>query len=509
MLVAALGVSVASYGGGASIGEGGAIGETSIAYGVNPIAYHNDFWLEGPDFEQPEPIGAGQPRASNRDDELAALTARLAELELKYTELESMQSDFASNIEGLTRPLSNGTTLRTLGRMHVDYWGFPASSPGINGFETGDNNLSPQDEIGFRRLRFGIRGTIWKTMVYEVDLEFADANNAEFRDAYFGFDEVPWLQKVLIGNQKRPYGLDYLNSSNYNVFMERPFAIEAFNRDVRRAGIQSWNFSDDLAWNWRYGFFNQGQIQGTGIYVSDHWQGQVAGRLANTIWYDECSDGRGYAHWAIAGTWANTDGNANSLNYAASGLNTARFATRPEARSFSLWLDTGLIEGADNYTLLGLENVVNVGAWQWVGEYQHVWLQRDDASELEFSGGYFYLSYFLTGEHIPWHRETGTIDRVIPFENFFLVDTCGDGVRGGWGAWQIAARFSAVDLSDNDIQGGIGRSFTAALNWHWNPWARMQVNYLYGDIYDNAFNAVGGIDFGNYQIVGARFMVDF
>jgi phosphate-selective porin OprO/OprP len=112
---------------------------------------------------------------------------------------------------------------------------------------------------------------------------------------------------------------------------------------------------------------------------------------------------------------------------------------------------------------------------------------------------------------MPWDRESGTLDRIKPFENFFLVDTCNDGVRGGWGAWQIAARYSKGDLSDDDIQGGIGESVTFGLNWYWNPYARMQFNYIYGKIYDNALNAdpVVSVDFGNYQILGARFMVDF
>ncbi|HEY3392145.1 MAG TPA: porin, partial [Lacipirellulaceae bacterium] len=84
-----------------------------------------------------------------------------------------------------------------------------------------------------------------------------------------------------------------------------------------------------------------------------------------------------------------------------------------------------------------------------------------------------------------------------------------DGVRSGCGAWQVAARWSYGDLADDDILGGVGESFTFGLNWLWNPWARMQFNYIYGDIHDNALNAAGGVDFGHYHILGTRFMVDF
>src|SRR5690606_20025708 len=102
---------------------------------------------------------------------------------------------------------------------------------------------------------------------------------------------------------------DHLNSSRYNVFMERPFAIEAFSVDSRRFGVAARGFSEDLAWNWRYGAYNLTDISSVGHYASNHWQGQIAGRIANTMWYDDLSDGRGYAHVGLAGTWAAPDGN--------------------------------------------------------------------------------------------------------------------------------------------------------------------------------------------------------
>jgi len=99
------------------------------------------------------------------------------------------------------------------------------------------------------------------------------------------------------------------------------------------------------------------------------------------------------------------------------------------------------------------------------------------------------------------------LGRIKPLENFFLVDTCDDGVRGGWGAWQIAYRWSYADLSDDDIRGGVGQSHTLGLNWYWNPYARVQFNAIYGEIDERG--PIAGQTFGNYTILGARFMVDF
>jgi phosphate-selective porin OprO and OprP len=155
--------------------------------------------------------------------------------------------------------------------------------------------------------------------------------------------------------------------------------------------------------------------------------------------------------------------------------------------------------------MIGLEHVLNVGALQITGEYQNLFLQRDSGagSDLHFHGGYVQAAYFLTGEHIPWERDTGTLGRVKPFENFFLVDRCGGGTGAGWGAWQVAARYSYADFVDDNVAGGIGESFTLGLNWHWNDNTRLQFNYLMGDIKNSSGNS------GSYDIIGARFMIDF
>jgi phosphate-selective porin OprO/OprP len=445
------------------------------------------------------------------DDPIAQ---RMDALEQNYTRLSddyrSLQNDYDDLKSSMTRfvhPGHGDATMKVGGRIHLDYWAFPASSPGIDEIATAGLGDSPQDRIGFRRARFGVKGELLKTMQYKIEMEFAAGIRTEFRDLYIGMKDLPILRTLLVGNQKRPYGLDHLNSSRFNVFMERPFIIEAFNQDSRRLGIASYGVSENEAWNWRYGVYNMRLVQDEGRYTSDHYQLEFAGRLANTLWYDESSDGRGYAHWGLSGTYASPDGSAPPLPL--QGGNEAEFRTRPEARTRLRWLNTGPIAGADHYGLLGAESVLNLGPLQLVGEYQNVWLGRDPGSgrDLHFHGGYVYVSYFLTGEHMPWDRKSGTLARIIPFENFFLVDTCCDGVSKGRGAWQIAARWSYANLTDDNIDGGVGQSGTLGLNWYLNAYTRMQFNYIYGDIHQHI--PVDGFTSGVYQIAGMRFMVDF
>lgn len=389
---------------------------------------------------------------------------------------------------------SSRATMKVFGRIHIDSWSFLTADPAINVFETGDPDLDPQNNIQFRRARLGVSGDIQDSMQYKIELDFGKTDSLTFKDLYFGFDQVPGAQTILIGNQKRPYGLDHLNSSRYNVFIERPFVVEALNQDARRLGIVAYGTDDEQDWNWRYGLYNLTDWSKVGQYVGDTVQPELAGRIANTAYWE--NDGRSYAHWAVSGSAAFPDGNPRT----GEASNEARFRTRPEARSLARWINTDRIDGASHYQLVGLEGVWNEGPLQLTGEYMNTWVGRDGGSDLSFNGGYLYLSYFLTGEYMPWSRKSGTLGRPKPSNN----------LGSSSGAWQVGLRYSFADFTDDDILGGVGESLTFGLNWYWNPNASLQLNYIRGDISERSVDS-GGSTFteGDYEIVGLRMRVDF
>ena len=175
-------------------------------------------------------------------------------------------------------------------------------------------------------------------------------------------------------------------------------------------------------------------------------------------------------------------------------------------------LDTGEIAGAEWYEVLGLETMLNVGAFHLCGEYMCNWVQRDGTTagtgpDLFFHGAYVQAAYMLTGEHVPYRRSRSTIGRIKPFENFFLVDRCSGGTGTGWGAWQVAARFSHLDLTDEDIRGGVEDNLTLALVWYLNSHASMQFNAIFGDIEQH--EPVNGFTDGHFTALGTRLRIDF
>ncbi|WDQ16195.1 OprO/OprP family phosphate-selective porin [Rhodopirellula sp. P2] len=454
------------------------------------------------------------------EDRLEAFASRLDALDT----LDEEWTDYQDELAAEAKAKKKKSTLKIGGRVHIDHWSFSNTDAGINQIESGriggvagDPNQSPENITGFRRLRLELSGEVPQNMRYRLQVDFNNPQTPEIKDAYIGWSNLPSNQVLLLGNQKRPLGLDHLNSSRFNVFAERPLAVEAFNEDARRFGLTMYGHNNEESIGWAYGIYNLENINTDGRFIGDSAQAGGYSRLWGSPWYDDTSGGRGYWHWGLAGAVAKPDGDAGAND---TNSNEGRFRTRPLARSSQRWLNTGRIDGADWYQNIGFENILNLGSLQITGEYIMTPMQVEDPAagvddNLFFHGGYIYASYFLTGEHMPYNRSTGTLSRVTPHENFFLVDRC-NGCRGnGWGAWQVAFRYDHLDLTDGGVNGGVGNLYTAGLNWHWTPYSKVQNNLVWGEISESGLAANGNnsldapVEAGNFLIFGTRFMVDF
>ncbi|MGI9592632.1 MAG: porin [Myxococcota bacterium] len=134
-------------------------------------------------------------------------------------------------------------------------------------------------------------------------------------------------------------------------------------------------------------------------------------------------------------------------------------------------------------------------------EYTNSWVQGARGQrDLHFWGLYAYASYFLTGEHRPYELGKGRFGRLKPKKNF-------NPFKGGWGAWEIAARYSYLDLDDRNIRGGTLWDVTAALNWYLYPNFRWMLNYVHGDVRRRITR--GQSIRGAADIVQTRFAMDF
>ena len=177
------------------------------------------------------------------------------ELLSRVDDLESSWDEYQEELDDEAAEKKKKSSWKLSGRVHLDNWNFTNTDPGTNFLDTGDPLDDPEDRWDFRRIRIELSGNVPNNMVFRTQIDFNNPSLPELKDAYLGFSNLPHNQLLLIGNQKRPIGLDHLNSSRYNMFIERPLAVETFNEDARRLGVCMYGYTDDEMFNWRYGAF--------------------------------------------------------------------------------------------------------------------------------------------------------------------------------------------------------------------------------------------------------------
>jgi phosphate-selective porin OprO/OprP len=175
-----------------------------------------------------------------------------------------------------------------------------------------------------------------------------------------------------------------------------------------------------------------------------------------------------------------------AYNFADPSSNAIQYATGPEffvgqtgvaalspplvGSAMPAFVNTGAI-AANNYNLFGGEFAARAGSFYTQAEVLVTAVDRIGGGTAVFPGVYVHAGYFLTGEVRPYDRKAGVLGRVSPLEPFSR--------SGGRGAWEVAARWSMLDLNDAGIRGGRLNDITLGLNWYLNTYVKFQLNYIH------------------------------
>jgi len=375
---------------------------------------------------------------------------------------------------------------------------------------TAVGGIGPQpDSLDIRRARLRVDGTMYETVDWCVEYEFANfvsipspnvqapaSTNPAFTEVDITWTQIPVLGNFRAGNFKEPIGFEHLESDSYLPLMERSylqdFVFGPFNGGYT-PGLAFFNWTESQHNTWAVGLFGNNS-DNFGFSLGNDYA--VTGRLTWAPVYDEPSDGRYVFHMGVAGSARGAD------------ENIVRLRTRGDIRSGPpgvlnpIYADTKNMP-ADVQDIIAGETALVYGPFSVVGEYVGTWVDRLDGTTPFFQGGYIQCGYFLTGEHEVYDRHRGTFDRITPYENAFCVRTC-DGHCKGWGAWQVVVRYNTIDLNSLDINGGSLDSFTLGVNWFWNANARMQLNYDF-----TSRGPVNQVAHGDINALGIRFGYDF
>jgi phosphate-selective porin OprO/OprP len=333
------------------------------------------------------------------------------------------------------------------------------------GWSTDDDRQSRQnlgnqrDWFEFRRARLYTQGDVYGNIKYKLQLDFADGSLST-KDAYIailtkghkGLEDV--IDQVKFGHFKEPFSLEELTSSKYMTFIERatPVGLFAPSRNPGAAISKYWS---DFQAGYAVGLFKSAD-DGEAAYDDGY---AFTGRATWAPWLED----KGSRLLHLGGSYSYRHGESGATRYRTRG--PQHIGNRP--------LDTGTLNDVDSTNLMGAEAAFVYGPFSLQGEYLAASLESvNDSGDLCLNGLYVQASYFLTGEHRVYKK--GTFSRVKPNENF--------SPEGGWGAWEVAARYSYTDMDDGRpgqlSQPGDVTAVTLGLNWHLNPNTRIMLNYV-------------------------------
>ena len=163
-----------------------------------------------------------------------------------------------------------------------------------------------------------------------------------------------------------------------------------------------------------------------------------------------------------------------SLGYQFAKGSQFEFRSRPESFIAPYVVDTGQID-ANQANMIGLEAIYMNGPFTVTAEAAGTEIKGDSQTN-GFWGGYVSAGYFLTGEQRGYNKNAGSLVRALkPNHDFSWTEK-------GWGAWEVAARLSYVDLNSGSVLGGRMGIAMAGLNWYWNTYVRWQLNGGYAYI---------------------------
>src|SRR5262249_5128452 len=136
------------------------------------------------------------------------------------------------------------------------------------------------------------------------------------------------------------------------------------------------------------------------------------------------------------------------------GNGTAQFQSQPEydgpfvgtngnVVSVPFFVDTGAVP-ARHYQLFNAEARAGFGAWYLQSELRYAVLDQTSGLTSTLPAFYVQSGYFLTGDVRPYNKVAGVFGRVKPQHKF--------GEEGGYGALEVAARYSYMDLNGPGFQ---------------------------------------------------------
>jgi phosphate-selective porin OprO/OprP len=405
-----------------------------------------------------------------------------------------------------------------------------AYDPGKAGVATA--KALKQNGENIRRAQIGFGGKLAGDFAYKFMVDFGGTNGDETYQAYYkdtkgtlastGAGSGPHIKEAWVGYKgildpvtfkvgamPTPANLSDMTSSDDLLFNERPSPAQIDRGIAADDGRESVGFLANGSW-WYGSAFLTGDTYGKGdLLAPGSGQEAFVGRAAVAPFYDP--DTNFNVH--LGGNYTNVlrpqDTTSCTLGGTCSTVAGISLSDRPELRVDNVTFLKTPTFNAQGATAYGLEGAASWGPLMVEGE--NFWYNVDlvptaGKTNPNFSGWYVEGSWVITGEPRKYNMANASYTRPSP------DNPVGS---GGWGAFEVAGRYSDTDLEyhagqADAVYGGKQQILSAGVNWY--PIDALKVMFDYEMV---SLQDVGGLtkpgtdDNGHFTDLSTRVQITF
>ena len=321
-------------------------------------------------------------------------------------------------------------------------------------------DLSDFEGGEIRGARFGVVGTLnfkrpWRYTVFAVTNVFDKGFDVDTTDEIGWYDyrlDIPVGSNMMlsVGKQKEPISLERLTPLTYLPMQERSVIADAVMPARNHGVVLSGTAAADNV-SWAVGAFNNWIDSGESFSDTSN---QFVGRVS----------------WVPAAFQTETNLFHLGLGLRSSNIKQpVRARSEPEFNNAPNYVDTDLV-AADDQVTYNLEAYWRNGPYMLGFEYIGTDLNAPQSGNPFLSGYHLTGSWAVTGEMRGYRKRSGTFD---PLPVARPVN------QGGWGAVELAFRYSRTDLTDGTVDGGEMDIYSLGVNWWLTRSASLGLNYRF------------------------------
>ncbi len=473
----------------------------------------------------PAANAATDERIKALEEQIQTLSDQVVDLKRstgdQYTDIRAQQDEQVKVTIANGRPTiasADGqfsAAIRTL--VQFD-WAYYSQGPDAKGLPAA---YGPDLSSGanFRRVYLGLQGKLFGDWSYNVNFDFGGSGGTEnpgrIQSVYLEYDGLaPWA--VRVGAFPPPANLEDGTSSGETIFLERNSPSNL------QRGLAGGDGRDAIsilyAGERLFGAlsYTGGKVQDSAVFDEQQATlGRVSYLLVSDPDYHLLLGANGTHIFKLADAVANGSPTLGTTP-GGTALNALTLSDPPELTVDSNGIklaNTGALP-ANHLTQWGVEAAGNVGPFYAQAGYYSFGIDRAKTaykiftsattsattifqpSNNTFSGWYVQAAWSLTGEPRVYNAANGAFSQPKPKTSVG---------HGGWGAWELAARYSDLNLNShtldttslitawtapgaqtytfpNTVRGGDQKIVTVGLNWYVSTAIRFALDYQWIDV---------------------------